>query len=106
MSLTAPRISCFLVCFTLSFTAALKAQLLTPVWAELSEHATVVRVVVSAPGDCPVIMTDGVSHPMNLRTPVPEGLRPACEFAVRQEVRAASVNGKPVALPQTDPARQ
>jgi len=42
---------------------------------------------------------------MSLRQPLPEGLRPACEFALPRSVKSASINGQALALPQANPSR-
>ncbi len=48
---------------------------------------------------------DGVSRPMLLRQPVPDGLRPACEAMIPAGTRSASVNGQALALLTPDPNR-
>jgi predicted phosphodiesterase len=80
-------------------------RLLTPVWTETGEGFTVARVVVNGRGDCPVITVDGAPHPMRVRTPVPAGLRPACEWKIPAAAHSASVDGKELALPHPDPSR-
>ena len=80
-------------------------QILTPVWVEACEGKTIARVVVNHAGDCPELQVDGVSLPMPLRRPVPEGLRPACEATIPAGTRSASVNGQELALPPSDPSR-
>lgn len=82
------------------------AQTLTPVWVELGPNGSAIaRVVVNSESDCPSIQIDGANHRMALRQPMPPGFRPACELAIPSSARAASVNGRPLLLPQADPTR-
>lgn len=83
----------------------LAAQTLTPVWAEVGEHGTIARVVVNSRGDCPSVTVDGTARQMSVRLPIPDGLRPACELQIPASARAASVQGKQLALPHNDPSR-
>lgn len=83
-----------------------RAQLLTPVWVELGDEGKVLaRVVVQAPADCPSIQLDGSAARMILRTPVPAGMRPACELAIPAGTKKAAVNGKPLPLPRANPSK-
>lgn len=79
-------------------------QLLTPVWVEAGDSGSLARVVVNAQGDCPAITVDGAQHRMRVRLPVPDGLRPACEWKMPASAKSASVNGKDLALPHADPS--
>jgi len=82
------------------------AQSLTPAWVELGEGGQAqVRVVVSSPRECPAIQIDGSAHLMKLREPVPEGLRPVCEWTLRASARAAAVNGQALFLPRRNPRK-
>jgi len=82
------------------------AQLLTPAWVELGEGGrAIVRVVVSGPQDCPTIQFEGGIQKMTLRQPIPDGLRPACEFVVPASAKAASVNGQALVLARRNPTR-
>jgi len=85
--------------------ALLSAQMLTPVWTEVGEHGTVARVVVTSQGDCPSVTVDGAARPMTVRLPVPDGLRPACELQIPASARMASVQGRQLPLPHSDPSR-
>jgi len=86
--------------------AVARGELLTPVWVALAEgEQAVARVVVSDPASCPTAVVDGVSHPLTLRRPVPDGLRPACEVAIPGGTRSASVNGQALKLPKPGSSR-
>jgi hypothetical protein len=81
-------------------------QFLSPVWVEVGEGGrAIARVVVNAAADCPVLHVDGAVLPMALRSPVPTGLRPACEVAIPPGSKSASVNGQTLELPRPDPSR-
>jgi hypothetical protein len=41
---------------------------------------------------------------MSLRQPIPRCFRPACEFAIPNGAKSASVNGHPLALPKRNPS--
>jgi predicted phosphodiesterase len=86
-------------------TKGAHAQMLTPVWAEAGEHGTVARVVVTSASDCPSVTVDGAATRMTVRLPIPDGLRPACELRIPASARAATVQGKQLALPHNDPSR-
>jgi hypothetical protein len=82
------------------------AQGLTPAWVQLGEDGNAVaRIVVNTPQDCPAIQVDGATRPMSWRQPMPAGLRPVCEFAIPSGAKSVSVNGRPLALPKSDPVR-
>jgi hypothetical protein len=89
----------------LGLTAALACgQLLTPVWVETGENGqAIARVVVDQAGFCPAIEFGGSVHRMTPRTPVPDGLKPACELAIPEGTRAATAPGQALALPHADP---
>jgi hypothetical protein len=90
----------------LCFAAIASAQLLTPVWVQLGEEGRAfARVVVNTPGECPTIRVDGVDRKMELREPVPEGFRPACELIIPRGTDKASVNGQMLKLPRQNPSR-
>jgi predicted phosphodiesterase len=81
-------------------------RLLSTPWVELGENGqALARIVVIDAGDCPSIRVDGVTRAMSLRTPVPEGLRPACELPIPQGAKAASLNGRALALPRPNPSK-
>ena len=62
------------------FAACLQANVLTPVWIELGpDGARLARVIVDTPNECPVLKADGKPLRTALRTPVPDGFKPACE---------------------------
>jgi hypothetical protein len=90
----------------LALTAALACgQLLTPVWVETSDNGqAIARVVVDQPGFCPAIEFGGSAHRMTPRTPVPDGLKLACELAIPEGTRAATSSGQLLALPHADPS--
>ena len=81
-----------------------RGQLLTPPWIELGESGRVLARVIVASETCPAIVVDGSRQAMALRTPVPAGFRPLCEFVVPSTARAASLEGQVLHLPQPDPA--
>ncbi len=86
-------------------TGIAQGQLLTPAWVELGEDGRVLaRVIVDSAATCPAIDVDGADQAMTLRTPVPAGFRPLCEFAVPAAAKAASINGQVLHLPRPDPA--
>ena len=91
----------------LSFwTLSPSAEQLTPVWVEVSENGgAIARVVVNAVGECPSIAVDGATRPMSVRLPVPRGFLPACEAALPEGAKSASVYGRALALPKRDPSR-
>jgi hypothetical protein len=92
--------------WALAAAVVASAQALSPAWVEVGEGGqAMARIVVSHPQDCPAIRIDGVEHPMSLRQPLPEGLRPACETLLPRTANAASVNGQALALPRAHPAR-
>jgi hypothetical protein len=85
--------------------AQARDPLLTPAWVEVGEGGqAIVRVVVSGPQDCPAIRVDGHTEKLTLREPVPEGLRPACEFTVPASAKSAVVNGQRLVLPRPNPS--
>jgi hypothetical protein len=99
-----PRIIVFLLPILASAQA--HARALTPAWVELGDAGRViVRIVVEEAGECPSIQIDRSTHPMSLRQPVPERLRPACEFEIPAGAKSASVNGQALKLPRPDPTR-
>src|SRR5271166_5040130 len=86
--------------------AVSSAELLTPVWVQAGDRGqALARVVVNAPEQCPSIQLDGVAHKMELRQPVPENFRPACEIAIPPATLKASVNGRKLQLPRPNPTR-
>ena len=86
--------------------AALRGQPLSPAWVELGEGGrTLARIIVNGRGDCPSIQVDGRSRTMSLREPVPDALRPACEFAIPPGARSASVNRQVLVLPSSNVTR-
>jgi len=94
--------------FCLAIVAAALAcgQPLSPSWIALGEGGqAIARIVVAGEQDCPAIQIDGATHPMSLRQPMPQGLRPACEFAIPLGAKKASVNGQALALPRANPSR-
>ncbi|HWF12694.1 MAG TPA: metallophosphoesterase [Candidatus Acidoferrales bacterium] len=79
------------------------AQALTPAWVELGDEGKAfARIVVNTPQDCPAIQIDGVNKPMSLRPNMPDGLRPACEFAIPAGAKSASVNSQSLVLPKNN----
>ena len=84
------------------------AQLLTPPWIELGDNGRVLARVVVASDSCPAINVDGVDRAMLLRTPVPAGFQPLCEFALPSAAKAASITTsigvQALHLPTPDPA--
>jgi hypothetical protein len=93
-------------CLALVAAALASGQALSPAWVAVSEGGqAVARIVVKDARDCPSIQIDSATQPMSLRQPLPEGMRPACEFALPRGAKTASVNGQPLALPRTNPSR-
>jgi hypothetical protein len=86
--------------------AALRGQSLSPAWVELGDGGrTLARIIVNGRQDCPSIQVDGRSRTMILREPVPDGLRPACEFAIPPGTKSASVNSQRLVLPSSNVTR-
>lgn len=79
-------------------------QLPTPPWVELGAGGSALARVIVASGTCPAIRVDGSLEAMSLRSPVPSGFRPLCEFAVPSTAREASIDGQALHLPRPDPA--
>jgi len=90
--------------FTLLAACLAHAQLLTPPWVELGAEGRALARVIVASETCPAIRVDGSTQAMSLRTPVPAGFRPLCEFAIPSTALIASVEGQALHLPQSDPA--
>lgn len=86
-------------------TVALRGQALSSAWVEMGESGIIARIIVATPRDCPSLEIDGRVQPMLLRTPVPAGLRPACEASIPAAARSASVNGQALKLPRGAPSR-
>jgi hypothetical protein len=83
-----------------------QAKQLTPVWVELGEGGrAIARVIVESQNECPSVQIGRAREPMALRQPIPTGFRPACEFALPTNAKAAQVNGKALSLPHPDPSR-
>ncbi|MGD1091840.1 MAG: metallophosphoesterase [Bryobacteraceae bacterium] len=93
-----------LLCFLLAGCRIANAQPLTPAWVELGASGALARIIVNRPQDCPSIQIDGRRSTMSLREPVPDGLRPACEFAVPPGAQSASVEGQALVLPRANPS--
>jgi hypothetical protein len=93
-------------CLTLLAAALGSGQPLSPAWVVVGEGGqAIARIVVAGAQDCPAIQFDGVMHTMSLRQPLPQGLRPACEFAIPIAAKKASVDGQALALPRGNPPR-
>ena len=93
-------------CLTLVAAALASGQPLSPAWVAVGEGGqATARIVVTSARACPAIQIDGAMHAMSPRQPLPQGLRPACEFAIPTGVKKASVNGQALALPRDNPAR-
>src|ERR1019366_2324293 len=94
------------LCLTVVAAVLGSSQPLSPAWVAGGEggHA-VARIVVSSAQDCPAIRIDGAMYPMSLRQPLPQGLRPACEFAIPLGAKKATVYGQALALPRGNPSR-
>jgi hypothetical protein len=94
------------LCWALVAAALASGQALSPAWIAVGEGGqAIVRIVVKETRDCPTIQIDSAMRSMPLRQPLPEGLRPACEFALPRGVKSASVNGRALTLPQANPSR-
>ena len=95
----------FFLCFPL-LPAKLNAESLSPAWVELGEGGrSIARIVVSDAKECPSIQVDGRGRTMSLRQPVPDGLRPACEFAIPLNAKSVSINGQTLTLPKSNPSK-
>jgi hypothetical protein len=82
------------------------AELLTPVWVQVADHGqALARVVVNGPDQCPAVQLDGLMHQMELRQPIPQNFRPACELAIPQNTKRAVVNGQELRLPRPNPSK-
>src|SRR5271156_897810 len=80
-------------------------QALTPAWVELGGSGAIARIIVTHPQDCPSIQIDGQRAAMALREPVPDGLRPVCQFAIPSAAQSATIDGQTLALPRSNPTR-
>jgi hypothetical protein len=85
---------------------SLRGQALSPAWVELGPGGSaIVRIVVTASGDCPKVKIDGKSRPTRVRPLMPAGFRPVCQAGIPAGARTASVNGQKLALPRPNPSR-
>lgn len=94
--------------FKLLFCAAAvaSAEMLTPVWVQVGSGGQMLaRVVVNGPEQCPAIQLDGIMRSMELRRPVPQDFRPACELAIPPDTKKALVNGQPLNLARPNPSK-
>jgi len=83
-----------------------QSRVLSTPWVEIGANGqAVARIIVAAPEDCPALRIDGQPHRMTLRTPVPDGFRPACEFLIPRQAKTASIDGHRLALPRPNPRR-
>lgn len=85
-----------------------QGQTLTPVWVETGTNGqAIARVVVNQASDCPSLNIDAASRAMTLRSPVPAGLKPACELALpggaRRATAKTAAGNQTLTLPRTDP---
>ncbi len=93
-------------CLTLVAAALASGQPLSPAWVTVGEGGqAIARIVVTRAQECPSAQIDGAMHAMSPRQPMPQGLRPACEFAIPIGAKKASVNGHALALPRSNPSR-
>ena len=80
-------------------------QTLTPAWVELGPNGSaLVRMVVDTEASCPDLRADGHPLPTQMRTPVPEGLKPVCQAMVPAGTKHLAFGKQRLRLPQT-PAR-
>jgi hypothetical protein len=94
------------LCLALVAAALASGQALSSAWVAVGEGGqAIARIVVKDARDCPAIQIDGAMRAMSLRQPLPEGLRPACEFAIPRGTKTAAVNGQALALPRANPSR-
>jgi len=78
------------------------AQTLTPVWVELApEGATLARVIIETGARCPDLRADGHALAMQVRQPVPEGFKPACQATIPAGTRSLRWGRKKLKLPRT-----
>ena len=99
-------LSFVLLCSILSISLPLPAQSLTLGWVELGDGGkAIARIVVNHPGDCPLILINGLKHHMAVREPVPDGFHPVCEFEVPPGTNTATINFRALVLPKPDPER-
>jgi hypothetical protein len=94
-----------LLCVMLIIRVIAAGQALTPAWVELGPSGALARVIVNRPQDCPSIEIDGWRSSTSLRRPVPDGLRPACEFPIPDDAQSASVGDQALALLRLNPSR-
>jgi len=91
----------FLFCCSLLVTLA-SAQTLTPVWVELGPEGSVLaRTVIEPAHQCPDLRADGKSLPMQIRQPIPDGLKPACEALIPAGTRSLRWRRQNIRLPKT-----
>jgi len=90
--------------FALFAAASMQARMLTRPWVELGEGRQAIARVVVDSETCPAITVDGARRRMSLRRPVPDGFKPACEFALPAGAAAARIEGNRLHLPGADPA--
>ena len=96
-----------LKCLTgvVTFAVLANGAALTPVWVMVGgDGLALARLVVEKASDCPsIVIGNEAPKPMLPRQPVPEGLSPACEFALPPNAGSAKVGAQKLALPKTDP---
>jgi hypothetical protein len=93
-------------CLTVAAAALACGQPLSTAWVTVRDGGkAIARIVVKTEQDCPAIQIDGMSRPMQLRQPLPQGLRPACEFEITSGAKKASIEGQMLALPRDNPSR-
>ncbi len=72
-------------------------------WVQLGPGREVsARAVLEKGKQCPGILIDGRAASMRPRTPVPEGFPTLCEASIPAGTRAASIDGKTLALPAAE----
>ena len=71
-------------------------------WVQLGPGAKYRHAQYSKGKQCPGILIDGRAAPMRPRTPVPDGFPTLCEASIPAGTRAASMDGKTLALPAAE----
>ena len=95
-----------IACALLMLAAPAIAQSLTPAWVEVGEGGKMIaRIVVADPQKCPPILINALNHHMTFRQPLPDGLRPVCEFEIPPGTRSATINSRPLVLAKPDTDR-
>ncbi len=84
------------------FAALASAQTLTPVWLELGpDGSALARTVIEPASHCPELRADGKPLAMQIRQPVPDGFKPACQAVIPTGTRTLRWREETIRLPRT-----